>query len=254
MRQFFEFGYQIFAHFSSILHEVFLLENLKNSYCSGTSEVISAECGAELTIYRLKLWTNKHSAKRIAIGDALSHSDHVGTNAGVLMSEEFARTAVAALYFVENEHGVVLITLAAQCLEEVVSWYLHAAHALNAFHYHSAHIAGCQFAGYGVYVVERKEGYMAVIVDWSHYLGIVGGLNGKRSASVECLIEGYHAATSVVERCQFQRILIGFGARIDEKQLIIVVAARLAEQVSQALLQTIDHRVAVEHEVLGLML
>ena len=95
---------------------------------------------------------------------------------------------------------------------------------------------------------------MAVIVDWSHYLGIVGGLNGKRSASVECLIEGYHAAASVVERCQFQRIFVGLCARIDEEQLIIVISAGFAEQVGKALLQTIDYRIAVEHQILGLML
>ena len=95
---------------------------------------------------------------------------------------------------------------------------------------------------------------MTVIVDRSHYFGIVGGLYGKRSASVECLVEGYHTATSIVERCQFKRIFVSLGARIDEEQLIIVVSTGFAKQVGKALLQAIDYRVAVEHQIFGLML
>ena len=172
----------------------------------------------------------------------------------MLVSEELAGSAVAALNLIEDEHRAVLVALLAQAVQKLVGGNLHTAHALNAFNNHSANVVGSQLAAHCLEVVERQEGDVTVIVHRSHNLGVVGSLNCQRGAAVERLVEGNNAATSVIERRQLQRILVGFSARIDEEQLIIVVAARFAKFVSQALLQAINHRVAVEHQVLGLVL
>lgn len=45
-----------------------------------------------------------------------------------------------------------------------------------------------------------------------------------------------------------RRILISLGTAVDEKQLVVIVAADLAESLGQLLLQAVDDAVGVEAE------
>ena len=114
------------------------------------------------------------------------------------------------------------------------------------------HVALVNFGCHGLDVVQRHKGDVAVDVDWCLYLGIVGGLNGQRGAAVKSLVKGHHALLACVERRQLHGILVGLGARVDEKQLVVVVAACSAQPCGELALQRVDHRVGVEHQLLCL--
>jgi hypothetical protein len=52
---------------------------------------------------------------------------------------------------------------------------------------------------------------------------------------------------------QFERILVGFGARVDEEELVVVVARGFAQTFGELHLeQLVDNRVAVEAQLLQL--
>ena len=90
---------------------------------------------------------------------------------------------------------------------------------------------------------------MAVGVDGCYDLGVVGGFHGEGCAAVEGFLCSKDPCASVVERCEFQRVLIGFRAAVHQEQLVIVVAAGLAQVFGQLLLQGVDDRVGVEADV-----
>ena len=52
-----------------------------------------------------------------------------------------------------------------------------------------------------------------------------------------------------MEAGQLERILISLGTAVDEKQLVVIVAADLAESLGQLLLQAVDDAVGVEAEL-----
>ena len=87
---------------------------------------------------------------------------------------------------------------------------------------------------------------MLVGIDGGDDFRIVRHLYSQGGTSVEGLVEADEARPSVVEGGQFQRVLVGFGAAVDEEQLIVVVAADLAQAFGQLLLQLVDDRVGVE--------
>ena len=91
-----------------------------------------------------------------------------------------------------------------------------------------SHIALGQFRAESFEVVQRKEGRVSVGVDGSRYLRIVRHFDGERRAAVEGVACGQHTAAARVERRQFQRVLIGFGAGVNEKELVVIVAAQRA--------------------------
>ncbi len=71
---------------------------------------------------------------------------------------------------------------------------------------------------------------------------------------MESLAECDDTLFAGVERRQLHGVFIGLGARVDEKQLVVVVATGLAELLCQTLLKAVDDGIAVEHQVLGLVL
>ena len=192
--------------------------------------MVAAESGAKHTIHRLELGADEQSAHREAVGNAFSHSDYVGANARILVGKEAARAAIARLNLIENEHGAVSVTLLAKLLQEVVGRNLHTAYTLNALNNHRSHIVVGKLAAHGLNVAKRHEGDNVVVVDGRHNLAVVGSLHSKRSTAMECLAECHHAATPGVECSELQSILISLGTRVDEKELIIVVARNAAEQ------------------------
>ena len=56
------------------------------------------------------------------------------------------------------------------------------------------------------------------------------------------------AGTSVVERSQFQGILVGFCAGVNQEKLVIVVAADGSQTVGYFLLQFVDDRIGIESQ------
>ena len=248
----FQFREQVFAHFSCVLHQLLFLEDFEHGDGSGAAEVVAAEGGAQHSVHGFEGFATNERAHGVTVANAFCHGHDVGFDATPLMRKEFSRTAVTALYLVEDEHHAGFAGQLAQLLHKFRGRNLDAAHALNAFYDHGCHIAFGNFRPHGFNVAKWHDGYVGCGIHGCLYLGIVGGFHRERGASVECLAEGYHAWLSGVKRCQFHRILVGFGSGVDEKQLIVGVAANAAQFFCQFHLQAIHHRIAVKHQLLGL--
>ncbi len=95
------------AHFGGIFHQVFVLDDVKDGEGGGASEVVAPEGGAEHAECSLAFWRNEDAADREAVGHTLRCGYDVWDYAAVLVGEEFAASAVAALDFVGNEKGAV---------------------------------------------------------------------------------------------------------------------------------------------------
>ena len=167
----------------------------------------------------------------------------------MLMSEELARTAIAALYLIANEHCVVRLAKRSQLLEEASLNHSYSANALNALDYHSTHIVLLYLHAPRLDVVERKIGNRAVCIDRSNNLRISSGLDCKRCAAVESLLCRQHTSASVMERRQLKRVLVCLCARVNEEKLIVFVSAHPAQALCQLLLKRVDNGVAIESEL-----
>ena len=157
------------------------------------------------------------------------------------MREELSATAIAALDFIANQDGAVFLTGSSQSLGKFCGSHLDAAHALDAFQDDGTHITFRQFSLPGGKVIHRQISNVVVGIDGRNNLRIVGHLNGKTCSSVESLFGREHAGTSVRKRSEFQRILVCLGSAIDQKQLIVVIAADTAQTLCQLHLQVVLH-------------
>ena len=167
--------------------------------------------------------------------------NHVRADAGVLVGEELAAAAVSALDFVEDEDGARCRALLPQCLHESRVGHLDAAHALDALDNHGTHVALAKLGTHGFRVVQGQVGDVSASIDRGDDFRVVCHLHGQGCASVEGLGEADDACPSVVEGGQLQRVLVGFRAAVDEKQLVIVVAAGFAQAFGQFRLQLVNH-------------
>ena len=89
-------------------------------------------------------------------------------------------------------------------------------------------------------VVQREIGHVTVIVDRCDDRRIVGGFYRQRRTAVKRLVEGNDFGTSVMERSQFQSVLIGFRATVDKKQAVVLVAGDFSQSFGYLLLQLVD--------------
>ena len=165
------------------------------------------------------------------------------------MSEELSAAAIATLYLVANQYGSILLAEFLQSLCKLFSGQFDATHALNALQDDGAHIAFLQFLLPCCQVVQRQVGHVAVIVDGRDDFRVVGHLHGQTGPSVEGLLGREYAGAPVRKRGQLQRVFVGFGAAVYEKQLIVVVAADGAQPFGQFHLQPVNHRIAVESQL-----
>ena len=76
--------------------------------------------------------------------------------------------------------------------------------------------------------------------------------DGERRAAVESVAGGQHAGAAGVERGELQRVLVGFGTRVDEEQLVVVIAADRTQTARQLPLKVVNHRVGIEAQRGGL--
>ena len=247
-----QFFYEVCAHLSGIGNEILVLEDVQHGQRSRASEVVAAEGGAELSVDGLKLGGDQHRAHGKAVGYALCHGDEVGTDAQPLVSEEFARASVAALYFVADEDGVMLITQSAQLLHKLLRGYADPANALNTLDDDGADIVFLYLALPGGNIIEGKVGNMTVIIDWSNDLGVVGSLYCQGRAAMKGFFGGKYARAAVIEGCELESILIGLGTRVDKKQTVVFVSANLAQSLGQLALQGVDDGVAIKAQLIQL--
>ena len=211
-----------------ILYQVLFLKDIEHGERCSTCKVVATEGCAKLTIYRLKLRRYQYATHRETVADALSYGNHIRTNAEPLVSEELTATAIATLYLVADEHGTILLASSLQTLCKLWSNHVATTYALNGFDDTSANIALSKFLLPSLKVVDRKIGDMTISVDRSDNLRIVRYLNGKRSTTMEGFLYREHASSAVGERSQLQCILVSFGTRVDEEELIVVVATCFA--------------------------
>ena len=250
--EFFQFGHEVFACLVCVVDEVFAFYYVEHGQCCGAGHVVAAEGGAQLSVFRFEVGRDEHGAHGKAVADAFGHGDEVGAYAKPLVGEELARTAVAALYLVADEHCAVLL---AGCLKPFCEGFvnhLYAAHALYALNDAGANVALGEFGLPCGEVVYGQVGYVVVGVYGCYNLRIVGGFDGKRCASVERLLGRKHARASRLERSQLQRVLVGLGSAVYEEQLVVVVAAQFAKPFGKLTLKVVDYRVAVKAEFAGL--
>ena len=70
---------------------------------------------------------------------------------------------------------------------------------------------------------------------------------------MESLLGRKHTRAPIVERCQLEAILVGFSSAIDEKKLVVVVSANVAQSLSETYLEGIDDRIAIESQLFKLV-
>ena len=110
----------------------------------GTSQVITAESRAQLSVNGFEFRTDEYASHGETIADSFGYSNDIGADAAVLVSEELAASTVTRLDFVQNQYGVVCVASLAQSFHKVRIGYPDAAYPLNTFNDNGADIAFCR--------------------------------------------------------------------------------------------------------------
>ena len=244
---------EVFSHCVGVINEVFILHDVENGERPSTGQVVASKGGAKLSVDWLELGRDEHSRHGESIGNALGHGDEVGLHAEPLVGKKLSATPISALYLVADENGVVLGAELTKPLHEVGRGKADAAHSLYALYDNGTDVTLLNLCPPCLQVVERQIGYVVVGIDRGNIFGVGRGLYGKRGAPVEGLLEGENACAPVVERGQLQGVFVGFGPRVDEKQLIVIISACLAKACGKLPLQGVDDGVAVEAEFAELL-
>ena len=243
LRKFLEFFQQVITDFSGIFHQMVLFNHIHYGKSCRACQVISSECSSQLSVDGFEHRTDQYTCHRESVTDTFGYSDNIRLDMIVLVSKEFTAATVSALYFVQNQDRSGFGTSVAKFLHEFGSRYFDTAHSLYSFDDNSAYVSFCQFLFHRLDIIQGKIGHMAVVIDRSNDGRIVSSLYCQRSTSVESLAEGHYFGTSVIEGSQLQRILIGFGSAVDQKQGIVFVTGDFSQSFRYLLLQLIDHRV-----------
>ena len=185
--QLLQLGDEIFTNLMRILYQVLLLEYIENGEGCCTCQVVAAEGSTQLTIYRSKLWRNQHATHREAIADTLGYGDEIWLDAQPLVSKELTASAVTALDFIANQESAVFLAGCLQALRKLWSNHVAATYALDRLNDTSADIALGKFLLPSLQIVDRKIGYVTIVIDWSNDLRIICYLYGKGSSAMECL-------------------------------------------------------------------
>lgn len=250
---FLEAGDEIVAHLGCVLHEVLAFHHVEHSKSSCTGEVIASEGSAQLSIDRLKLWRDEHGSHWETVGNAFGYGDDVGFHIEILMCEEFSTSAIAALDFVADKDGVVLVADCAESLQELWADHADASDTLNALDDAGTYIALLNLCCPSSEVVEGKVSDVPVGIDRRDDFRISRSFHSKARAAVESLFEGQDASAAIVERCQFHGVLVGFSTRVDEEELVVLITAGFAESFGKLFLQWVLHGVGIEAEFVGLL-
>ena len=147
--------------------------------------MVATEGSSQLSVYGSKHGADEYTRHGEAVADALGYGDEVGTDALMLVGEELTATSVAALDFVEDEHGVVARAGLAYGMHKLIGGQLDASHALNTFDDDGADIAFVNFGHHRGGIVQGHVGDVSAIVDGSDDFRIVRHLHSQRCTSVE---------------------------------------------------------------------
>ena len=185
--QLLQLGDEIFTNLMRILYQVLLLEDIENGESGSTCQMVATEGSTQLTIYRSKLRRNQHATHRETITDTLGYGDEIRLDAQPLVSEELTASAITALDFIADEDGAVFLAGCLQALSKLWSNHVAATYALNRLDDTSAYIALGKFLLPSLQIVDRKIGYVTIVIDWSDDLWIICYLYSKGCSAVECL-------------------------------------------------------------------
>ena len=243
LREFLEFFQQVVADCFCIFYQIVLFDDVHYGKSCRAGQVISAECSSQLSVDGLEHRADQYSCHRESVSDAFGYGDDVWLDMVVLMGKEFSATAVSTLDFVQNQNRSGFGTNLAKFLHKFGSRYFDTAHSLYSFDDNSAYVTFRQFLLHRFDVIQREIGHMTVVVDRSNDGGVVCSLHCKGCTSVEGFAERNDFGASVIERSQLQRVFIGFGSAVDQKQRVIFITGNLSQSFGYLLLQLIDHRV-----------
>ena len=162
------------------------------------------------------------------------------------MCKELAAAPATALYLIENESGISAVAKCLQLLQESWRWNLHTTDTLYTFNDDGCNITLPNLGTHSINVTHGNECRVAACIYWRNNLWIVGNLNGKRCAAMESLFKSYHTLFSVLERREFERILICLGTGVYKEKTVILVTAYSAQLFSNTLLQGVDDGIGVE--------
>ena len=174
-----QLGDEIFANLMRILYQVLLLKYIKNCESGSTCQMVATKGCTQLTIYRSKLWRNQYATHRETITDTLGYGDEVWLDAQPLVSEELTASAITTLDFIADEVGTVFLAGSLQTLCELWSYHVATTYALNGLDDTSTYIALGKFLLPSLQIVDRKIGYVTIIIDRSDDLWIVCYLYAK---------------------------------------------------------------------------
>ena len=197
--QFLQLGDEIFTNLMRILYQVLLLEDIENGESGSTCQVVATEGSSQLTIYRCKLRRNQYTTHRETIADTLGYGDEVWLDAQPLVSEELTASTITALDFIADEESAVFLAGSLQALSKFRSYHVAATYALDRLDDTSTYIALGKFLFPSLQIVDRKIGYVTIVIDWCDDLRIIGYLYGKGCSAVESLLYRKHAGSSVGE-------------------------------------------------------
>ena len=174
LREFLEFFQQIVTYFSCILYQTFLFDGIHHGKGCRTCQMVSAEGGSQLSVYRFEHRANQHACHRESVSDTFGYGNNIRLDVIVLVGEEFTATSVSALDFIENQDSSCFGTYLAKFLHKFGSRYLDTPYTLYSFNDNGASISFGKFLLHRFDVVQRKIGYVSVIVDGSDDGRIVG--------------------------------------------------------------------------------
>src|SRR5690554_4401617 len=196
---------------------------------------------------------NQQATNRKTIAHAFGGGNQVGTNAGAFKGEEGTGATVARLNFVENEYCFCLLTGGLQALQKADLWFKNTGNALYAFNNNGTHIAFSQLRFNSRQIVQRQEADLHTLIHSSLNLRIVGHGHRSRGAPMKGFFESQYATFPGMKGGQLYGDIIGFCARITQKQPIVFQSAYLPKFPRQLLLQRVLYRVGIESDAFYLL-
>ncbi len=142
------------------------LHDVEHGYGSCACQMVATEGGAEHTLDSLYAWRYEHGSHGESVGYAFGAGDDVGAHSGMLVCEEIAGAAVAALYLIEYEESAGGVAECAQAAQEVILNHAYAGHSLYAFDDHRGKLTCGEFLLDGFDVAQRDELHMVGGVEW----------------------------------------------------------------------------------------
>ena len=136
---------EVGSYLIGIFHKMLLLENIKHSERSSTSQMITTKRCSELSNDWWEVGRDKHGSHRQTIGDTLGNGDEVRLDAKPLMGKELSTSAIATLDLIADQHCTIFFASLCQALGELGRSHDTAADTLDTLKDNSADISFSEF-------------------------------------------------------------------------------------------------------------